>query len=404
MAAFSYTALDHAGKQQKGLLEADSARQVRQLIRERGWSPLRVEQAEQKNKPAQNPLFSFGRRLNAADLALFTRQLATLLRAAMPLEEALSAIAEQSDKVSLRTIILGVRARVLEGQSLAVSLEAFPGAFPQMYRAMVSAGERSGHLDAVMERLADHAETSQDTRAQVKLALMYPCLLLFISLLIVTGLMTFVVPQVVGVFSEQGQSLPWLTETLLSVSAFIESKGAGLLLLIAIVLLGLQFLLRQEKFRLFFDRSKKRLPILGFLSRSSNSAQFASTLGILLRSGVPLVDALGIAQSVVSNTWLRERLQRATQSVSEGGSLRQALDSCEYFSPMLLHMVDSGERSGALGDMLARAAQNEQRTLDNRLTASVKLFEPLVLLVMGILVFVIVLAVLQPIFELNQLI
>jgi general secretion pathway protein F len=342
--------------------------------------------------------------LNAADLALFTRQLATLLRAAMPLEEALSAIAEQSDKVSLRTIILGVRARVLEGQSLAVSLEAFPGAFPQMYRAMVSAGERSGHLDAVMERLADHAETSQDTRAQVKLALMYPCLLLFISLLIVTGLMTFVVPQVVGVFSEQGQSLPWLTETLLSVSAFIESKGAGLLLLIAIVLLGLQFLLRQEKFRLFFDRSKKRLPILGFLSRSSNSAQFASTLGILLRSGVPLVDALGIAQSVVSNTWLRERLQRATQSVSEGGSLRQALDSCEYFSPMLLHMVDSGERSGALGDMLARAAQNEQRTLDNRLTASVKLFEPLVLLVMGILVFVIVLAVLQPIFELNQLI
>lgn len=404
MAAFSFTALDNVGKQQKGLLEADSARQVRQLIRERGWSPLRVEQAEQKNRPTQSPLFSFGRKINAADLALFTRQLATLLRAAMPLEEALSAIAEHSDKESLRTTILSVRARVLEGQSLAAALEASPAAFPQMYRAMISAGERSGHLDAVVERLADYAETSQDTRSQVKLALMYPSLLLLISLLIVTGLMTFVVPQVVGVFSEQGQSLPWLTETLLTVSAFIEARGALLLLVVALLLLAGHFLLRQESVRLFFDRSKRRLPILGFLSRSSNSAQFASTLGILLRSGVPLVDAMDIAQSVVSNTWLRGRLRTATKTVSEGSSLRLALDDCDYFSPMLLHMIDSGERSGALGEMLARAADNEQRTLDNRLNASVKLFEPLVLLIMGLLVFVIVLAVLQPIFELNQLI
>lgn len=403
MTAFNYTAVDGTGKQHKGMLEAENGRQVRQLIRERGMSPLKVAAAEQKARAAGG-LFSMGKRLKAVDLALFTRQLATLLRSAMPLEESLSAIAEQAEKVSFRTIVLGVRQRVLEGLPLASAMEAFPLSFPQMYRAMISAGERSGHLDAVVERLADYCETSQDTRAQLKLALLYPCMLLFISLLIVAGLMTFVVPQVVGVFSEQGHSLPWLTTKMLVISEFIREWGGGLLFVIAMLALLFRFASVQPQFKLFLDRAKRHIPVLSFLSRSSNSAQFSSTLSILLRSGVPLVDAMGIAQEVVSNDWLRLRLADAAKTVSEGGSLRHALENCDYFSPMLIYMVDSGERSGALGDMLARAAENEQRSLDNRLNASVKLFEPMVLLIMGVLVFTIVLAVLQPIFELNQLI
>lgn len=404
MSAFSYAALDEKGKQLRGVLEADSSRQVRQILRDKGWVPLAVEAAAAGAVRSSGGGWSMRRGLNAANLALITRQMATLVQSSMPLEEALTAVAAQAETNRIRSIMLGVRGRVLEGHSLAHALQDYPQAFPQMYRAMISAGEQSGHLDAVLERLADYTETAQDSGQQVKLALLYPCILLLVAMLIVIGLMTFVVPQVVGVFVDQGQELPWLTQQLISLSAFLKNYSWLLLGVVVLLVWAARVALRKAHLRLAFDRRIAHLPLARKFSRANNTVQFSSTLSILVRSGVPLVDSLNIAREVVPNHWLRERLIGATQSVSEGSSLKDSLESCQFFSPLLIHMVGSGEASGALGKMLTRAADNEQRSLDNIINTGLKLFEPMVLLAMGGIVFLIVLAILQPIFELNQLI
>ncbi|MGI9284649.1 MAG: type II secretion system inner membrane protein GspF [Pseudomonadales bacterium] len=405
MSAFSYAALDDRGKQLRGVLEADSSRQVRQMLRDKGWVPLSVEAASNGAvRSSSGGGWSLRRGLNTANLALITRQLATLVQSSMPLEEALTAVAAQAENNRIRSIMLGVRGRVLEGHSLAHALQDYPQAFPQMYRAMISAGEQSGHLDAVLERLADYTETSQDSGQQVKLALLYPVILLLVAMLIVIGLMTFVVPQVVGVFVDQGQQLPWLTQRLIGLSAFLKNYSWLVIGVVVLLVWGVRVALRKPHARLAFDRRIAHLPLARKFSRANNTVQFSSTLSILVRSGVPLVDALHIAREVVPNHWLRERLIGATQSVSEGSSLKDSLESCQFFSPLLIHMVGSGEASGALGKMLTRAADNEQRSLDNIINTGLKLFEPLVLLMMGGIVFLIVLAILQPIFELNQLV
>lgn len=404
MSAFSYAALDEKGKQLRGVLEADSARQVRQMLRDKGWVPLAVEAAAAGTVRSSGSNWSMRRGMNTAKLALITRQLATLVQSSMPLEEALTAVAAQAENNRIRSIMLGVRGRVLEGHSLAHALQDYPQAFPQMYRAMISAGEQSGHLDAVLERLADYTETAQDSGQQVKLALLYPCILLLVAMLIVIGLMTFVVPQVVGVFVDQGQQLPWLTQQLISLSAFLKNYSWLLIGVVVLLVWAARVALRKAHWRLAFDRRIAHLPLVRKFSRANNTVQFSSTLSILVRSGVPLVDSLNIAREVVPNHWLRERLVGATQSVSEGSSLKDSLESCQFFSPLLIHMVGSGEASGALGRMLTRAADNEQRSLDNIINTGLKLFEPMVLLAMGGIVFLIVLAILQPIFELNQLI
>lgn len=405
MSAFSYAALDEKGKQLRGVLEADSSRQVRQILRDKGWVPLAVEAAADGAVRSSSSIgWSLRRGISSAELALITRQMATLVQSSMPLEESLAAVAAQAESNRTRSIMLGVRGRVLEGHSLAYALQNYPQVFPQMYRAMISAGEQSGHLDAVLERLAEYTESAQDSGQQVKLALLYPCILLLVATLIVIGLMTFVVPQVVGVFVDQGQQLPWLTQRLIGLSAFLKSY-AWLLAGVAVLLFwAARVALRKPEIRLAFDRRIARLPLARKFSRANNTVQFSSTLSILVRSGVPLVDALNIAREVVPNHWLRERLVGATQSVSEGSSLKDSLDSCQFFSPLLIHMVGSGEASGALGNMLTRAAENEQRSLNNIINTGLKLFEPMVLLLMGGIVFLIVLAILQPIFELNQLI
>ncbi len=404
MSAFSYAALDEKGKQLRGVLEADSARQVRQMLRDKGWVPLAVEAAAAGAVRSSGSNWSMRRGMNTAKLALITRQLATLVQSSMPLEEALTAVAAQAENNRIRSIMLGVRGRVLEGHSLAHALQDYPQAFPQMYRAMISAGEQSGHLDAVLERLADYTETAQDSGQQVKLALLYPCILLLVAMLIVIGLMTFVVPQVVGVFVDQGQQLPWLTQQLISLSAFLKNYSWLVIGVVVLLVWAARVALRKAHWRLAFDRRIAHLPLVRKFSRANNTVQFSSTLSILVRSGVPLVDSLNIAREVVPNHWLRERLVGATQSVSEGSSLKDSLESCQFFSPLLIHMVGSGEASGALGKMLTRAADNEQRSLDNIINTGLKLFEPMVLLAMGGIVFLIVLAILQPIFELNQLI
>lgn len=405
MAAFSYAALDPGGKERKGLVEADSSRQARQLLREQGLTPLRVDTAvQERSRSTGRSVFSAGSGFKVRELALVTRQLATLLQSSMPLEEALAAVSQQTETPRVRSIISAVRSKVMEGHSLANSMADFPRAFPELYRATVSAGEHSGHLDLVLNRLADYTERTHESGQKARLALIYPILLLVLSLAIVSGLMIFVVPDVVEVFVGQGQQLPLLTRGLIGVSDFIVAYGGWCLVLIALIGVGLRSALNRENFRRQWHRKIMGLPLIGKLSRSGNSARYASTLSILTSSGVPLVEAMNIAGQVVGNRWLKERVAEATQQVREGGSLHQALQQCGYFPPIMIHMIASGEASGELSSMLERVAISQQRELDNLVSTLIGIFEPAMLLFMGGAVLLIVLAILQPIFNLNQLI
>ncbi len=403
MAAFEYVALDPRGRQQKGLIEADSPRQARQLLRDKQWSPLEVKQARARESSGTGG-FSFGRGLSARDLALVTRQLATLVQAALPIEEALRAAAAQSGSRKIKSMLLAVRGRVMEGHSLAASLREYPSAFPELYRATVAAGEHAGHLGLVLDQLADYTDQRQQSRQKIQLALLYPVILLVASLAIVVLLLGYVVPDVVKVFVNTGQELPALTTGLIAVSEVVQRWGWLIMLGIVALAIGMRQALRDPSIKLRWHSFILRLPLVGRLVRATNTARFASTLAILTRSGVPLVDALGIAAAVIGNLRIRERVVEAAQRVREGGSLTRALEATGEFPPMMLHMIAAGEKSGELDQMLARTARNQENDLAAQISLLVGLFEPFMLVFMGAVVLVIVLAILMPILSLNQLV
>lgn len=404
MSAFSYVAIDASGKQQKGVLEADSARQARQMLRDKGLTPIEVNTAVVREGAKSGGLGWFGPKLSGSELASVTRQLATLVEAGLPIADSLNVVAQQTEHPKSRSLLMSVRARVLEGHSLAHSMGEYPSAFPDMYRATVAAGEHSGHLDLVLEHLADYVESAQASRQRVQLAMLYPSILLIVAVMVVSGLMVYVVPDVVGVFIGQGQALPPLTQALIAVSDFVVKWGLVVVLAFVGGIAGLSYSLRNPDFRLTFDRHLLGLPLVGKISRGFNTARFSSTLSILTSSGVPLVDAMRIAGEVLSNAWLQAKLKDATRQVREGSSLKAALERSGYFPPMMIHMIGSGEASGSLDKMLARVAGSQQRSLDNLIAALLGLFEPIMLLFMGASVLVIVVAILQPIFNLNTLI
>lgn len=405
MAAFEYIALDTRGRQQKGVLEADSARQVRQLLREKQLAPLQVEPAHRKEQAAgSSGGFSLRRGLSARDLALVTRQLATLIGAALPIEEALRAAAAQSRQPRIQSMLIAVRAKVLEGHGLASALGSFPAAFPELYRATVAAGEHAGHLAPVLEQLADYTEQRQQSRQKVQMALLYPVILMLASLGIVGFLLGYVVPDVVRVFVDSGQTLPALTRGLIFLSELVKSWGALALLLIGLAVFAFRRALRNEDVRRRWHAFLLRVPLIGGLIAATETARFASTLAILVRSGVPLVEALAIGAEVISNLIIRADVAQATQRVREGGSLSRALEASRQFPPMMLHMIASGERSGELDQMLARTARNQENDLAATIGLLVGLFEPFMLVFMGAVVLVIVLAILLPILSLNQLV
>lgn len=403
MAAFEYLALDPRGRQQKGLIEADSPRQARQLLRDKQWAPLEVKPARAR-EDSTRPGLSLGRGLSARDLALLTRQLATLVQAALPIEEALRATAAQSSSAKIKSMLLAVRARVMEGHSLAAALREYPSAFPELYRATVAAGEHAGHLGLVLDQLADYTDQRQQSRQKIQLALLYPVILLVASLAIVSLLLGYVVPDVVKVFVNTGQELPALTRGLIAASNLVKSWGWLIVLVLVVGVLGLRAALRDTAFRRRWDALLLRLPLVGRLSRATNTARFASTLAILTRSGVPLVEALSIAAAVIANLRIRERVVEAAQKVREGTSLTRALEATGEFPPMMLHMIASGEKSGELDQMLARTARNQENDLAAQIALLVGLFEPFMLVFMGAVVLVIVLAILMPILSLNQLV
>lgn len=406
MAAFEYIALNPKGREEKGVLEADGIRQVRQLLRDKGLAPLNVTAAKEQKSGGKQSFVSelFTPRLSVRDLSLVTRQLATLIAAGLPVEEALLAVSKQSENPRIQSMLLAVRGKVMEGFSLANSLAEYPRAFPSLYRATVAAGESAGHLDLVLNRLADFTEAQQSSRSRVQQAMVYPVILFTMTILILAGLLGYVVPDIVEVFADTGQELPTLTKIIIATSDFVAAYGLFVLIAIVLIVLAIQRALRVPSFRLAWDRRILHLPLVAKMSRGMNTAQFASTLSILSSSGVPLVDAMKIAGQVLSNTFLREKVVEATVKVSEGASLHGALEQSGYFPPIMLHMIASGESSGQLDDMLTRVADSMQQDVEALLNVLLSLFGPFMLLVMGGAVFTIVMAILLPIINLNQLI
>lgn len=402
MAAFEYKALDQKGKQKKGVMEADSARQVRQQLREKGLAPLSVDQTTEKQS-SSSP-FGSRRRLSVKELALLTRQIATLIQSGIPIEETLSAVASQSEKTNVRSMLLAVRAKVLEGYTLADSLGEFPAAFPNLYRSTVAAGEHAGHLDLVLNRLADYTEARQQARQKIQLAAIYPVILAFVAISIVVFLLTYVVPDIIEVFVNNGQELPPLTQGLLAVSDFLAKWGLAIFVIMVVASIAFKASLKKDKFRFAYHKRLLFMPFIKKISRGSNTSQFASTLSILNSSGVPLVDAMRIAAEVLSNDCLKASLNEAAVKVSEGGNLHHSLEQTGYFPPMMIHMIASGESSGELDQMLERTARHQESDLQGLIETIVGLFEPLMLLFMGGVVLIIVLAIMLPILNMSNLV
>lgn len=414
MAAFDYVAIDTNGKQKKGTLEGDSARQVRAQLREKGMTPLSVDETVQKGSKgkgksgkdaaggAESKVSNY--KVNSLDLAVLTRQLATLIQAGLPVEEALRAIARQVEKPKTQSMMIAIRSRVVEGFPLATSLEAYPRTFSELFRATVAAGERSGHLDLVLDQLAEYTESSHETSRKVKGAMIYPIVLVFFSILIVVGLVVGIVPKMAQTLESSGQELPAITAGLIWLSDFLQAYWWAVLGVIFVVVYTVKKMLERPPVRYARDRWLLTIPLIGRFVRLVNSSRVANTLSILARSGVPLVEALGISAQVTTNMPIREAVVNATENLREGASLNRALDKSGYFPPLMVQMIASGESSGELDTMLGRAARAQERELDNMITTVIGLFEPLMMVFMGILVLVIVLAIMMPIMRMQDIV
>ncbi|SEP78779.1 general secretion pathway protein F [Solimonas aquatica] len=402
MAAYEYTALDAQGREKHGLIEGDTPRHARQLLRERGLSPLQVQEVAEKRGGAGSPFQRGG--ISGAELSLFTRQLAILVRSGLPLDEALTAVSEQSESKRVKRVALGVRAGVVEGNTLAHSLNQFPNAFPALFRATVEAGEQSGKLDHILERLADYVERRQVLRQKVSLALIYPVMLTLVAITVIVALLTYVVPQVVEVFTSIDAQLPVLTRALIAISAFLREFGLYLLLLLGLGIFVFLRMMRGEAFKRRVHALILRMPLVGRLTRGSNTGRFTRTLGILFGSGVPILDAMRIGTQVVGNLPMREAINEAAIKVREGAPLSRSLAASKLFPPITVHLIASGESSGKLDEMLNRSAENQEREVELLVATTVSIFEPALIVVMGGIVLLIVLAILVPIFDLNQLV
>jgi general secretion pathway protein F len=402
--AFEYTAIDATGKERKGVIEGDTAKHVRGQLRDQQLLPVTVTEVAENETRRSKSTFTIGSGVSASDLALMTRQLATLARAGLPLEEALLAVSQQSEKPRVQRILLGVRAKVMEGHTLADGLADYPRVFPEIYRATVSAGEQAGHLDDVLERMADYTENREVLRQKVMGAMLYPIALTVMCFGIISLLLVVVVPKVVEVFDSQRATLPLATRILIGASDFARDWG----IVAVLVLIGLGWLaahrMKDPAVRSRVGQLQLRLPLFGRVVRGFNTARFTRTLSILTGSSVPVLESLRIAGEVITNLPMREAVNTATLRVREGAPIGRSLGVSRLFPPMTIHLISSGEASGELDSMLERAAQNQERELDGLLTALVGLLGPLLIVGMGLFVMGIVFAMLLPIFRMTQLI
>lgn len=404
MAAFSYQALDAKGKLLRGVAEADTVRQARATLREYGLTLVEIELVSQEAMQSGRQGRWQRSGISVAQLSLLTRQLATLLEASLTLEQALSALIEQSENEKVRQILAGVRAEVLGGNSFAKALGRYESIFPELYRALVTAGEASGELGRVMMRLADYTESRQALRQKVVLAFVYPAIVTLVAVLVVAGLLIYVVPQVIGVFEQSHQTLPLLTRSLIWLSASLQAGWGYLLLLLVAGGVAIHLILRQPVLRYQAHLKLLKLPVAGRLVRGINTARMASTLAILAGSGVPLMIALNAASGVINNLPMRAALDEAAKKVREGVTLSRALAVSGYFPPLLVHLIASGEASGKLDAMLERAAEQQEQEVGNYTAILTSLLEPILILTMGGVVLLIVLAILMPIINMNQMV
>ncbi len=405
MTAYRYRALNSEGKLVKGVLEGDSERQIRVQLRVQALRPVEVGLANKQVTVSAGVRAAFLQpRISTADFALLTRQLATLVQANLPLDECLQAVAEQSRKPRIKGLLLQVRSRVTEGHTLAYAMGDFPQVFNEMYRAMVNAGEHAGFLGSVLEQLADHTEQRQYTQQKLKMAMIYPFILLGVAVAVVTALMVFVVPELVGIFAHTKTELPALTRGLIASSNFFREDGLWLALAIIVVVFAWRRALREPARKKRWHALLLRTPGISNLVTAMDTARFASTLSILMASGVPLLESLRIAGQVLTNLVLRADSKIVAERVQEGSSLHRALAQSGRFPPMMVHMVASGEASGELETMLERSATNQERELEMTLGTMMSIFEPLMVVLMGGMVLTIVLAILLPIFDLNTMV
>ncbi|HIP81659.1 MAG TPA: type II secretion system protein GspF [Leucothrix mucor] len=403
MPAYEYTALDAKGKEETGILDADNSRQLRQLLRDSNLTPLQVNQVEKSEKDAADKPRRAGR-IKAGELALLTRQLATLVQSGAPLEEALATTAKQTEKRNIKHLLSAVRSKVVEGHTLADAFGTYPSVFPGMFRATVAAGEQSGHLDAVLERMADYTESRQEMQQKISGAMIYPITLTLLSIAIVAGLLGFIVPKIVDVFDNLGHDLPVMTRMMIQASEFIQAYGLyiGAALVLAFMFFKQVIKIPEWKYR--YHNFVLKIPLIKKMVRGINTARFARTLSILSSSGVPILDAMSISAKVIQNMPMRQAVEAASVKVREGMSIHKALEQSSYFPPMTVYMIASGESSGKLDDMLERAAIQQERETDGMLTSMLSIFEPALILVMGGVVLLIVLSILLPILNMNQLV
>lgn len=401
MATYQYKAIDAKGKTITGSLHGESSRHIRSQLRQQGLNPFDISPLEQSSR---SRLSLRHNKISLTDLALVTRQFATLVAAGIPVAEALQAVTEQVTKPAVKTLMQGVRDKVIEGYSLADAFRQYPQAFSELYCATVAAGEQTGRLDLILNRLAEYTEQQQTMRRKVQLAMVYPSIMTFISASIVTFLLVYVVPRIIDVFTSTGQALPDITLVLLAISGFIRDNGIYMLIILVIASILGRRLLQVHAYKKAWHRVLWRVPLLGFTIRSINSARFSRTLGILLAAGVDLIHALRVATALVGHIPMREAIQAANEKVREGSSLHYALQQSAVFNPMVIHLIANGESSGRLPDMLDYVAGYQDAEVTRLIDTSLTLFEPMLILIMGIVVLFIVLAILLPIFELGQII
>lgn len=398
MGAYQYQGLKQNGSSIKGVIEADSERHARQLLRDKGLVPIQIQTL------AQQKIANTKSKVSSADLALLTRQLATLIAAGIPLEESLRGVGEQTEKDKVREVIIGIRAKVLEGYGLAQAMEHYPNAFPELYRATVGSGEQTGRLDLVLEKLADYTENQQQTKQKIQQALIYPLLMVLVSITIISFLLTFVVPKIIEVFTSSGQTLPPMTMVLINMSHFIKTYGIYTVILIVLAIFGFKRSLRNPRVTLAWHKIILKLPIISYLTKTTNVARYVHTFGILFAAGVSVLETMRVSASLVTNLVMKQALDAATVKVREGGGISQSLKESGFINPMAVHIIASGEKSGQLSTMMERAAISLDNDVKRLIDTALTLLEPMVILFMGAVVLFIVLATLLPIFSMEQLV
>jgi general secretion pathway protein F len=406
MPAYHFIAINHAGQEQKGVIEAESEKHARQLLRDKTFIPIKINAAQKKQSVNQSTSFKlFSRKpgLSSKDIALITRQLATLLSAGLPIEETLRAVAEQTEKQQIKGLIFSVRSKVMEGHALATAMSEHPEAFSDLYCATVAAGEKTGHLDKVLMRLADYTEQQWQMRQKLKTALIYPSMIVLVAVGIVGFLLEYVVPKMIAVYGHLDQELPLMTEILIATSQWVKNDGLYAFIFIVITFFACRYALKRSVIlREKFHRLLLRLPLIGYFIKTANTSRFSRTLSILSAAGVSILEAMNISAKLITSIPIQKSVGIAVNNVREGGSIHLALKQTGYFSPMSIHMIASGEASGKLEDMLERVSKNQEDEITRLIEVSLALFEPAVILLMGAIVLFIVLAVLLPIFNLNE--